>query len=882
MFHQTTKEMICEQLGVEVNAGLAPAVAAGKLIETGPNVLAREAGIPSWKRFIRQFDDFMIWILMGAALISFATHEATDGFIILAIVILNGVLGFVQENNAEKSMQALKQMQIPYAQVLRGSVLLKLPSADLVPGDIVLLNSGDVVPADGRLVEAVSLKIEEAQLTGESVPVDKHTNVIEADNPPIGDRHNMAYATSRVSAGRGKMVVTQTGMDTEIGRIAGLLGREEEEKTPLQIRLAELGKMLGIGAGVTCAFIFVVGWLQGREVFELLMIAISLAVAAIPEGLPAIVTIVLAMGVKRMIQARAIVRKLPAVETLGAASVICSDKTGTLTQNKMTVTHIMIDDPVAMGQIKVLDDRKRMLVETAVYCNDAGLRKSDDGNVLVGDPTETALLVMGDVFGITQATLNAGNRKGEVPFESDRKLMSTIHDQGGKFRISVKGAADQLLGRCNHLMTSDGVRPITDADKTRIIGEVKALSTEALRVLGYAFRIVDHLPDPVTSETVEKDLVFIGLTAMMDPPREEVKQAIATAHSAGIRVIMITGDYKDTARAIARELSIMAADDEAMSGAELDALSEPAFLEKVDHIAVYARVSPSHKVRIVKALKGRGRIIAMTGDGVNDAPALKAADIGCAMGITGTDVAKEASDLILTDDNFSTIVAAVKEGRTIYDNIRKSVTFLLSSNMGEIITLLVAIAAGWEAPLLAIHILWINLVTDSFPALALGVEPSEKGLMSKKPRHPQTPILGEGLWQMIVLQGVMIGCLSLTAYQIGRQTDVGTARTMTFITLSMVQLVHSYNVRSRFLSVFKIGLFSNRYLNSGVLVSLTCLLTVYFVPAFRVVFKLTWLPGTYFLTCVGLALLPLVIVEGTKRMKPVRDEYMGKSFHPPD
>lgn len=867
MFYQLPKEDVCKQLGVEPHAGLDQNAAAQRLIENGPNALAQEAAIPSWKRFIMQFEDVMIYILVGAAAISFFAHEAADGFIILAIVFLNGILGFVQENNAEKSMQALKQMQIPYAQVLRNGVLLKLPSTDLVTGDIVQLNAGDVVPADGRLIETAVLKIEEAQLTGESVPVDKHTQVISERNPPIGDRHNMVYATSRVSAGRGRMVVTQTGMNTEIGHIAGLLSREVEEKTPLQVRLAELGKMLGIGAVGICAFIFVIGWLQGRDVFEMMMIAISLAVAAIPEGLPAIVTIVLAMGVKRMIQGNAIVRKLPAVETLGAASVICSDKTGTLTQNKMTVTHMVIDERIEVADIETLDDRHRMLVETAVYCNDAGLSRNDDGTVLVGDPTETALLVMGGLFGISQGSLEADNRKGEVPFDSDRKLMSTFHEQNGRYRVSVKGAADQLLERCTHLMSPDGICPLTDADKARITGEVKVLSKEALRVLGYAYQVVEQLPGQLTSESVEKDLIFIGLTAMMDPPREEVKHAVATAHAAGIRVIMITGDYKDTAKAIAKELGIIAEGDKALSGAELDALSEDAFLAKIEKIAVYARVSPSHKVRIVKALKEKGKIVAMTGDGVNDAPALKGADIGCAMGITGTDVAKEASDLILTDDNFSTIVTAVKEGRTIYDNIRKAVNFLLSSNIGEIVTLLVAIIIGWKAPLLAIHILWINLITDSFPALALGLEPPEKDLMTQKPRQPETPILGDGLGRLIVFQGIMIGALSLTAFMIGQQTDLVTARTMTFITLSLSQLIHSYNVRSRCLSLFKLGFFTNPYLNWGVFASLASLSMVYFVPAFRSIFKLTWLPWTSLLTCAGLSLLALVIIESAKLIR---------------
>jgi Ca2+-transporting ATPase len=527
----------------------------------------------------------------------------------------------------------------------------------------------------------------------------------------------------------------------------------------------------------------------------------------------------------------------------------------------------VIDKRVDVTKIKTLDDRSRMLVETAVYCNDAGLSENEDGTLLVGDPTETALLVMGQLFGISQGDLKAGERKGEVPFDSDRKLMSTFHEHKDGYRVSVKGAADQLLDRCDYLMSSDGVRTLNDEDKTRITDEVKALSKEALRVLGYAYQVVEELPGQMTSETVENGLIFIGLTAMMDPPREEVKDAVAEAQAAGIRVVMITGDYIDTAKAIATELGILSAHDKVLSGAELDALTEEKFLTEIEQIAVYARVSPSHKVRIVKALKEKGKIVAMTGDGVNDAPALKGADIGCAMGITGTDVAKEASDLILTDDNFSTIVMAVKEGRTIYDNIRKAVTFLLSSNIGEIFTLFVAILIGWKAPLLAIHILWINLITDSFPAIALGLEPPEKSLMTQKPRQPEVPILGDGLARMIVLQGVMIGALSLSAFMIGQQTDHITAQTMTFITLSLSQLFHSYNVRSRSLSLFKLGFFTNRYLNLGFLTSLASLLTVYLVPPFREIFKLTLLSGTLFLTCLGLSLLTLVIMESVKLIK---------------
>ncbi len=857
---------VVQILKSDVVKGLTDQQAGALLEEHGPNSLMSKEGISPLKRFIKQFEDFMIWILMGAAGISFFTHEVADGFIILAIVLLNGVLGFVQENNAEKSMQALKSMQVPEAQVLRNGQVVKLPSPQIVPGDIVLLNAGDVVPADGRLVEAAALRIEESQLTGESLPVDKHSDVIQSDELSIGDRHNMAYATSRVTAGRGKLIVTATGMKTEIGKIAGMLDSEEDEKTPLQIKLAELGKTLGIAAVVICALIFVIGAVQGRNLFEMLMIAISLAVAAIPEGLPAIVTIVLAMGVKKMINANAIVRKLPAVETLGSASVICSDKTGTLTQNKMTVVELFSNRDIVAEELGELSETEKQLYKTAVYCNDGAISIEDGVEKQIGDPTETALLAMALKYDITQQSL-AGKRVSEVPFDSDRKLMTTIIEEDATLTCHVKGAPDQLLSRCTKLYEEGQVIDLTEQKRTEISKVITEKSHRALRVLAFAYKPISALPAEVNTDTIENDLIFIGLTGMIDPPREEVKDAVKTAHTAGIRTVMITGDYKDTAVAIARQLGILGETEKALSGSELDALSDEAFADVVEDISVFARVSPEHKIRIVKALKAKGKIIAMTGDGVNDAPALKAADIGCAMGITGTDVSKEASDLILIDDNFTTIVAAVKEGRTIYDNIKKAVNFLLSSNTGEIFTLLVAIIMNLPTPLLAIHILWINLVTDSFPALALGVEASEKDIMKRKPRDPETSILGNGLMWDILLQGVMIGCISLAAFLIGLKDDITAARTMTFITLSLTQLVHSFNVRSRRQSLLKMGVFSNKRLNQGVLVSLGALLFVYFVPFTRVIFKLKLLTSFELVVAFGFGLIPFVVMEVVKAVK---------------
>ncbi len=856
---------VVNELHSDVENGLTGTEASSRLAECGENVLRSKPGISPFKCFIKQFQDFMIFILIAAASISFFTHEVADGAIILTIVVLNAVLGFVQENNAEKSMQALKQMQVPEAQLLRDGAVTRLPSPQIVPGDIVLLNAGDVVPADGRLVEAVALRIEESQLTGESLPVDKHCNVIQSDELSLGDRHNMVYATSRVAAGRAKMLVTATGMTTEIGKIAGMLDAEEDEMTPLKIKLAELGKMLGVAAIIICLLIFGIGYLQGRAVYQMLMVAISLAVAAIPEGLPAIVTIVLAMGVQRMIKSNAIVRKLPAVETLGAASVICSDKTGTLTQNKMTVVELVSDCDKAVKDISELNAHDELLIKTAVYCNDGAIEIAEGKERQIGDPTETALLLLGRRYGVDKTAL-AGSRVAEVPFDSERKLMTTIVEEGGLTGY-VKGAPDQLLKRCTHYYKDGEKLPLDEAKRLAIAEIIKQKSARALRVLGYAIRSFDALPQSVASETVESDLTFIGLTGMIDPPREEVKAAVKDAHQAGVRTVMITGDYKDTAVAIAEQLGILKAGERALAGSELDDLSEQAFSEAVESVSVYARVSPQHKVRIVEALKAKGKIVAMTGDGVNDAPALKRADIGCAMGITGTDVSKEASDIILTDDNFTTIVAAIKEGRTIYDNIKKAVNFLIASNIGEIFTLLWAIILNLPTPLLAIHILWINLVTDSFPALALGVEGAERDIMQRKPRDPEQSILGDGLMRDILLQGALIGGLSLTAFIIGLRDDVAAARTMTFLTLSFAQLVHSYNVRSARQSLFQIGVWSNKRLNQGVLVSALGVTVVYLVPVLRGIFKLKTLTPLEIGIALGLAFVPLLVVEVYKKVK---------------
>ncbi len=854
-YNQTTEELLVE-FNTNKN-GLSMTEASERLAKDGKNQLQAKVAMSWQQRLLNQFKDFMIYILLAAAGISFVTGEITDGIIIILVVVLNAVLGYIQENNAEKSLEALKNMQVAEAQVLRDGNVHKIAAAKLVVGDIVLLNAGDVVPADGRLIETAALKIEESQLTGESLAVEKHNDIILSENLALGDRHNMAYSSSKVATGRAKMLVTAIGMQTEIGKIAGILSAEPEEKTPLQIKLAKLGKTLGIAAMLICAVIFVVGYLQGRGLIDMLMLSISLAVAAIPEGLPAIVTIVLSMGVGKMIKANAIVRKLPAVETLGSASVICSDKTGTLTQNKMTVTDIYTTELVDASKLKQLNQQQELLTKTAVYCNDGALTEEEGKVKEIGDPTETALLVFAKRYAINKANLK-GERVAEVPFDSERKLMTTIIDENGLCTY-VKGAPDQLLARCTHYYENGKIKVLNLEKKEQILLIIADKSREAKRLLAYAYKELDKLPTKVNSESIENDLIFVGLTAMIDPPRLEVKAAVDAAHKAGVKTVMITGDYKDTAVAIAKELGILG-EGIALTGSELDELSEEEFAKIVGGVRVYARVSPEHKVKIVRTIKASGEIVAMTGDGVNDAPALKAANIGCAMGITGTDVSKEASDLILTDDNFTTIVAAIKEGRTIFDNIKKSITFLLSSNLGEILTLFTAIIAFLPTPLLAIHILWINLVTDSFPALALGTERSEIGIMERAPRPLNENIINKKSLGNILLGAFMISSASLIAFMIGLKVDVMTAQTMTFLTLSLSQLVHSYNLRSEY-SLFKIGAFSNKKLNQGAGLSFVLMVLVYSLPFTRFIFKLCLLSMMHLGAVLSLSIIPLLGME---------------------
>jgi Ca2+-transporting ATPase len=828
-FYNLTKEQLFDELKT-TEKGITEQEAKNRLEKYGFNEFREKKGKTTLQKFLDQFKDFLVIILIVAAIISGLVGEVADTVIILLVVILNAILGVIQENKAEESLNALKKMAAPLAHVIRDGKSKEIPARELVIGDIVVLEAGKYVPADLRLIETSNLKIEEAALTGESVPIDKNSDILEENNIPIGDRKNMAFMSSMVTYGRGIGVVVQTGMNTEIGKIADMISKVEEEKTPLQEKLEEAGKLMGISALVICGIMFGIGVFEGREIFNMFMTSVSLAVAAIPEGLPAVVTIVLAVGVQKMIKKNAIVRKLPAVETLGCATVICSDKTGTLTQNKMTVKKIYTSN----GFVDDIVDAKKLFY-IANLCNDTKVVEEKGKIKLLGDPTETALIDYSLNVSIDKRELDKKfERIDEIPFDSDRKLMTTFNKVEDKIEVNVKGAPDVLLSKCSYILEGEKIREIIQDDINRIKLANEEMAKDALRVLAFAYKAVDK----INKDDAEKNLVFVGLVGMIDPPREEAKEAVKKCKTAGIKPVMITGDHKITAVAIAKELGILKDEGEAITGAELENISQEELIEKVKNYSVYARVSPEHKVRIVEAWKANGQIVAMTGDGVNDAPALKKSNIGVAMGITGTDVSKEAADLILTDDNFATIVSAVEEGRTIYSNIRKSISFLLSCNIGEILTLFIATLFNWAEPLLPIHILWVNLVTDTFPALALGMELPENNVMQEPPRDPNEGFFSKGLGFRIILQGIFIGAATLFAFKYGERYSEEVARTMAFYTLSLSQLVHAFNVRYHNRSVIFNSMFSNKYLNYGVLVSLLIQMVVFITPLTRRIFKI--------------------------------------------
>ena len=890
-------EEVEKELETDLSKGLSNEEVQKRREKYGLNELKAKKKKSLFQKFLDQFKDFSIIILIIAAIVSGVVGVAegegiTDTIIILIVVIVNAIIGVSQEAKAEKSLEALQRLTDHASKVIRNGEITVVPAKELVPGDIVVLDTGDYIPADLRIIEAVNLKSQESSLTGESVPVEKTTEKIEEKEVGIGDRINMLFSSSLVTYGRGKGIVVETGMTTEVGKIAGMLDNTEEQITPLQEKLNKLGKTLGIVAIAICVVIFIIGLIQGKEPIHMFMTAVSLAVAAIPEGLVAVSTIVLAIGVQKMVKKNAIVKRLPAVETLGSSTVICSDKTGTLTKNQMTVERIFINGNTKdVEQYKDSNDLDlEKLVLANMLCNDTKI--ANDGT-LTGDPTETALVDMGFKLDFEPSIYDEMPRIGEVPFDSDRKLMTTINEVNGKYIVYTKGGVDELLARCNSYLLRGEIKQDLDNYSKIVRQKNEEMAKEALRVLACAYKELDHKPTDEEMTNIENDLIFVGMVGMIDPPREEAKKAVEKCKTAGIKTVMITGDHKITAAAIAKKLGILENEDEAITGTDLENMSDEELEKNVRHYSVYARVSPEHKVRIVRAWQKNGEIVAMTGDGVNDSPALKQANIGCAMGIVGTDVAKEAADVILTDDNFATIVSAVEEGRRIYDNILKVIQFLLSSNVGEIVVLFLAtlftpLFAKWFGItdishleiLLPIHILWINLVTDSLPALALAFDPANKDIMNRKPNKPGKGVFTKGMTFRVIYQGIMIGLLTLGAFMIGLATTteaidgltldeskIEVGQTMAFVTLALSELVHVFNVRNNKLSVFKTGILNNKKLLLAVGASALLMIVILAIPGLRTIFSIPVLPTANIIELVILILAPLVIVELFKLFK---------------
>ena len=843
--------------------------AASRLEKYGANTLQEGKKKSLLEKFVDQFKDFMILVLLVAAVVSMFAHQGdpdpTDAIIILAVVLLNAVLGVFQESKAEEAIEALKKMASPVASVLRDGHVEHIKGEDIVVGDVVILEAGDVVPADMRLFEVNTVKIEESALTGESVPVDKDLVIPSGDEVGIGDRTNMAFSSTNVTYGRAVGVVTSTGMNTEVGKIANMLANTEESKTPLQENQDALGKWLTIMILVIAVIIFVVGMLRGNEWTHMLLTAIAIAVAAIPEGLPAISTIILALGTQKMAQRNALVRKLPAVETLGGVEIICSDKTGTLTLNQMTVEKMVYDNEIHDASEEISKDN--MALRVMNLANDT---KISQDNSLLGDPTETAMVQYGldKKYDVREELVNIP-RVAEVPFDSTRKLMTTIHQlEDGKYLVATKGAPDMLLDRVTKIEKHGEVSAFTEDDRTTLMKLNKEMATQALRVLAMAYKVIDTLPETIDTDSIEHDLIFAGLVGMIDPERKEAAAAIKVAQSAGIRTIMITGDHRDTAQAIAKRLGILRPDQEdgVLTGGELNDISDEELERTVETYSVYARVSPEHKVRIVKAWQKNGKVVSMTGDGVNDAPSLKQADIGVGMGITGTEVSKGASDMVLADDNFETIVVAVEEGRKVFSNIQKAVQYLLSANFGEVMTMFVATMAGWSI-LEPIHILWINLVTDVFPAIALGLEEAEADIMNHPPRGKSSNFLSNGVLPSIFYQGFFEGAITLFVFWYATEVakwgnPVG--ETMAFATLGLIQLFHAFNVKSVYKSLGQVGAFKNKMFNYAILVSAVMLLSVMVIPGLTNVFDVATLTAGQWLFVVGSAFSIVPIVEIAK------------------
>ena len=856
-----TKEL--NQIFNELNArqgGLTEDEASKRLEKYGANNLKEKKKESLFIKFIKQFNDFMIIVLIIAAIISAIVAKTNgsgdyiDSIIIIAIVIFNAIMGLIQEEKAEKSLEALKKMSAPNAKVRRNGKIQEIEASQVVPGDVVILEAGNYVPADCRLIDSYNLQIEESSLTGETLPTSKQADVILNANTAIGDLKNMAFATTIVVNGHAEAVVVETGMNTKVGQIAGMIIENESPETPLQKKLGEVGKTLAITCMIICGLIFLIGIWKQIPITEMFMTSVGLAVAAIPEGLPAIVTIMLSIGVTKMAKKNSIIRKLPAVETLGCSSVICSDKTGTLTQNKMTVTQIRN----AVGLVKNND--RRFILELGTMCTD-----TIESQEVIGEATEVA---------ITNAAVEINLRKrdlyyqmqriNEISFDSKRKMMTTIHKIGSKYRIITKGAPDVLIKRCSKYYQSGRIEPIF-SKRDALQEQNQIMAEDALRVIAIAYKDVEKLPREINSETIENELTFVGLIGMIDPPREGVKEAVKTCRKAGIKTVMITGDHLQTAKAIAKELGILRKGDLAINGETLEKMSQQELERDIMRYSVFARVSPEHKVRIVKAFQSTGAVVAMTGDGVNDAPALKNADIGIAMGKGGTDVAKNASDMVLTDDNFVTIVEAVKQGRNIYDNIKKAVHFLLATNIGEIVAIFVGLLLGIKSPLLAIQLLWVNLVTDSLPAIALGLEKAENNIMNRLPRNPRKSLFADGLWGKITTEGVMIGVLTLVAFSIGNNLySIEVGRTMAFLSLGILELVHSFNIKGEE-SILKTGLFENRYLVGAFVLGTLLQVVVVVISPLAQIFDVVPLNSVQWLMTVIISILPVVIVELQKK-----------------
>ena len=856
MWETFRKEEVLKELKTNKKTGLTKEEVLSRRQKYGENKLKDKPKESLVIKFIKQFNDFMIIILIVASAISAAVsyfqgeNDYIDSIIIIAIVILNAFMGVIQEAKAEKSIEALKQMTPPKAKVIRENETKEINAKDLVPGDIIILEAGNYVPADCRLIESHNLKIEESSLTGENEPVLKDAEMICKKDVALGDQLNMVFMTGIVVNGHAKAVVTGTGMNTKVGKIANMIIEDKSPETPIQKKLSQVGKTLGIVCLAICLLIFVIGLIKNIEPMEMFMTSVGLAVAAIPEGLPAIVTIVLSIGVTKMAKQNSIIRKLPAVETLGSSKVICSDKTGTLTQNKMKV-------------VEIKSENIEFISELATMCTDCTITYKEGKTQVNGEPTEIALVQNGLQNNKNKTELyQKMPRINEIPFDSSRKMMTTIHKINNKYRIITKGAPDVLLERCK----------ITTNEKLKVQNENSKMAKKALRVIAVAYKDVDYVSSNIESKDIENNLNFVGLIGMIDPPREGVKEAVKTCKKAGIKTVMITGDHIETAKAIAKELNILGKYDKAMTGKELDKISQNQLEKEIKEYSVFARVTPEHKVRIVKAWQKTGAVVAMTGDGVNDSPALKNADIGIAMGQNGTDVAKNAADMVLTDDNFVTIVKAVKQGRNIYDNIKKAIHFLISTNIGEIVTIFVGLILGFKSPLLAIQLLWVNLVTDSLPAIAIGLEPPEKNIMSRKPVDSRKSIFADGLWNKIIVEGVMLGMLTLVAFSIGNKYyGIEVGRTMAFLAIGFLELVHSFNIKSEE-SIFKTGIFENKFLIGSFILGIFVQTIVVIVPSLAQIFKLVPLTNMQWLITIIISILPIPIMEMQKKVNKAKLE----------